>query len=278
MKILKDIAEILRRPFPIVESTLAYFKILLILSAFVASFLYIFQPFGIATLESDKFLICLGFGVMTFIGAAIYELLFHKIFKLRARQKKWTYGKWILDNLGIMIFISLANFLFIRLLVFGFIEWSLFPPMVYGTFMIGIIPLSALGAFMLFKNEKKYQTIADEINNTRTGPLNSQNAESSIIFDIPTTQIRFIEALQNYAKIGYISPEGSLKVQIERITLKRILSETEGTSIIRCHRSYLVNRDAIIDADGNAQGLLLSLSDCDTVIPVSRSHVPFFRG
>lgn len=277
MKPVREIVQLLKKPFPIIESKPSFYKILLALSLFVTFFLYIFQPFGISTLDSDKFLICLGFGSMTFLGATIYELLFHTIFNIRIRQKKWTFGKWIIDNLGFMSFISMANFLFARLLLFGYIEWNLFPQMIYSTFMIGILPLVALGALALFSNEKKYQAIADEINSAKTYPSESQDSENRLIFDIQIDQIRYIEALQNYAKIGFINTEGKLKERIERTTLKSLVSETEGTSIIRCHRSYLVNKESIIAAAGNAQGLLLSLSDCDKIIPVSRTLVPYFR-
>ncbi len=277
MNIFHDIAQILRKPFPEIENNLVYFRILLMLSVFVTLFLYVFQPFGIATLESYKFLICVGFGAMTFLGAAVYEFIFHKIFKLRERQKKWTFGKWILDNLGIMLFISLANFLFARLLLFGYIQWSLFPQMMYSTLMIGVIPLVAIGGLSLFKNEKKYQLIAHEINQAKTSTSSTKDSSNRMIFDIPIHQIRYIEALQNYAKIGYINREGDLKVKIERTTLKQILAETEETAIIKSHKSYLVNKDTITATAGNAQGLLLTLADCDKHIPVSRTRVSFFR-
>ncbi len=277
MKIFDEVVILLKKPFPIYETSMAYYRILLFLSVFITLFLYIFEPFGISTLESNKFLICLGFGSMTFLGAFLYEILVHKLLRLRGRLQNWTYGKWMLDNLGIMLFISLANFLFARLALFGFIQWNLFPTMLYSTFMIGIIPLAAIGAFSLLKFEKKYQNIAKEIN--RSGNTSSiyRKSHKGSIFDIHIDQIRYIEALQNYAKIGYISPEGETKSKIERTTLKHILKETEGTTIIKCHRSFLVNKDTIISAAGNAQGLLLSLADCDRVIPVSRTYVPKFR-
>ncbi len=277
MKFFDKIVNILKKSFPADENRLAYYSTLTILSVFITLFLYVFQPFGISTLDSYKFLICLGFGSMTFFGGAIYEIIVYQILKLKGPPEKWTYGKWILHNLGIMIFISFANFIFARLLIFGYIQWNLFPQMIYATFMIGIIPLVAIGGLSLYRNEKKYQIIANEINQSKTASSKIKDSDNLSIFDIPTDQIRYIEALQNYAKIGYINSEGYLKVQIERITLKRILTETEGTAIIKCHRSFLVNKDTIITIAGNAQGLLLSLSDCDKVIPVSRTLVPIFR-
>lgn len=276
MNFFDKIIRTLGKPFP-VENRLEYYRNLIILSVFITLFLYIFQPFGISTLESRKFLICLGFGSMTFVGAIIYELSIGQLLKLTGMRANWTFGKWILNTLGAMVFISIANFIFARLLLFGYIQWDLFPSMIYATFMIGIIPITVLGGLSLFKQERKYQIIANEINQLKTPSSSTKDQGSISIFDIPTYQIKYIEALQNYVKIAYINSEGNLKIQTERLTLKGILIKTEGSSIIKCHRSYLVNKDAIVTASGNAQGLLLSLSDCDKIIPVSRTCVPVFR-
>ena len=101
--------------------------------------------------------------------------------------------------------------------------------------------------------------------------------DNQYLMNLASHQIRYIEALQNYAKIGYINSTGQLIERTERATLKSILNEVEGSPIVKCHRSFLVNREAIISTSGNAQGLLLTLSDCDKTIPVSRSYVPAFR-
>jgi len=277
MNILENIKGILGKPFPEEENKLRYYRNLLFISLFIALFLYIFQPFGISSLASNKFIICLGFGSMTFLGVFVYSALADQLYFLIGKKGQWTFGKWILNNLGIMFFISLANFLFARLVLFGFIEWNLFPAMIYGTFMIGIIPFTILGGIALFQQEKKYQTISEEINAVQKPAPDSFNNTSIAVFDIPTSRIKYVEALQNYIKIAYLNPEGNLKVRTERGTLKEVLEKTAGSTIIKCHRSYLVNTDAIITTSGNAQGLLLVLSDCDQSIPVSRTFVPLFR-
>jgi hypothetical protein len=226
MKILKDVVQLLNRPFPEMER-LAYLKLLISLSLFVTFFLYVFEPFGLSTLEDNQLLICLGFGSMTFVGALVYDFFFHLLLKLDSNPEKWTYGKWVLDNLGYMLFISMANFLYARLVIIGFINWEFFPQMIYSTFMIGIIPILSIGAWTLLRGEKKYQSIAEEINQGKNSSAQVPDY-STALFEIPTHQIRYIEALQNYIKIDYITPEGDLKEKIERTTLKGILTEAEG--------------------------------------------------
>ncbi len=277
----RKLTTLLNKPFPENESRFGKPKTALIVSLFITFFLIIFEPFGIASLGSDRYLICVGFGAMTFFTSIIYEFTVGQLLNLKGKGRKWTYGKWIIHNLGLMLFISLANFLFARLAIFGYIIWELLPDMIYGTFMVGIIPTLGLGAFALFRSERKHLDIASEMN-SRTPALSSEErikdakAEGSI-FDIPLTDIRYVEALQNYVKIGHITNSGECSSKSERATLKQILEQTHGSSIVKSHRSFLVNRDAIVSTEGNAQGLLLTLADCPTTIPVSRSFIPEFR-
>ncbi|MEL6251007.1 MAG: LytTR family DNA-binding domain-containing protein [Bacteroidota bacterium] len=277
MEFLRNIVRHLNKPFPEQSSNLGEPKILAALSLFVALFLYIFQPFGISTLESNKFLICLGFGCMTFLGTIIYEFMVGKVLKLKGELGKWTLGKWMLNNLGIMFVISLANFLFARLLFFGFIQWDLFPIMIYSTFMIGIIPISVLGAFIVWQQERKYIDIAKQMKIAETSIIAEEKESESFLFDIPSSQIRYIQGLQNYVTIGYVDGEGTFKKKTERATLKNILDKLEGSSIVRSHRSFLVNTASIQSASGNAQGLLLKLQNCEQRVPVSRTYVSFFK-
>jgi DNA-binding LytR/AlgR family response regulator len=149
--------------------------------------------------------------------------------------------------------------------------------MIRGTFMVGVFPIVALGVIALLRKERKYQHIAEEINLEMSTKSESTSSEDSILFDIPSSQIRYVEALQNYVKIGHLSAEGQWKEKTERATLKSILNEVEGSALVKCHRSFLINRETITSTSGNAQGLLLQLANCEKSIPVSRSFVGSFR-
>lgn len=240
----------------------------------MTAFLYIFQPSGISHAAGNKFLICLGFGISGALGYFIYEFAFSQLLKSIAIN--WTYGKWLWYSLGVLFFISLANFLYARYLIFGFMDWSLFPYMIKGTLMFGIPILTMIMVFF-WQEEKKYQGIANEINANPTKRSTPNLSKEKTIFNIPIHQIRYVEALQNYITIGYLTIDGQFKKQTERATLKSILQEIEGSTIIRTHRSFLVNQQSILDTAGNSQGLLLTLADTDKKVPVSRSYVPVFR-
>lgn len=276
MEPLNKIKHLLAKPFPQEESFFETFKIAAAISVFVVVFLFVFKPFGLHLQESGLFLLCLGFGIVTLVASIIYEMVV-RMLGVKGEGAYFTFGKWVPYFIGAMLFISLANFLFVRIVLFDDIQWELFPYMIRGTFAVGVFPIIFIGAFAMLRQEKKYRNIADEINQKEISPGNTKQSNDPTIFDIPADRIRYIEAMQNYIKIGHVADDGQMREQTERATLKSLSNEVSGKSILRCHRSYLVNREFIVTASGNAQGLLLSLSDCEKEIPVSKSFVPAFR-
>ena len=95
--------------------------------------------------------------------------------------------------------------------------------------------------------------------------------------EIPISDLRFAEAMQNYVSVSYLSAE-SLQKEVVRNTLSKLENEWEQTPMVRCHRSYLVNLDAVAEVNGNAQGWKLRLEGVpDFEVPVSRSYIPAVR-
>ena len=262
-----------QKPFPKPKSWVGLSKHIITISVVMTLFLYIFQPSGISDV-SDKLLLCLGFGITGALSYLIYEVVFKQLTKLKKERIDWTFGKWLLYSIGVLFFISLGNFLFVRYMYFGYMKWEMFPYMIRGVFMFGI-PVLSVVTLILLRDEKKYQAIAEAINQQTTTTIIP--SKDLVLFDIPIGQIKYIEALQNYVTIGFINSSGQWKTKTERATLKSILEKTGKSAIVKTHRSFLVNRQAITKTEGNSQGLLLTLSDCDKQIPVSRSYVPSFK-
>jgi len=186
----------------------------------------------------------------------------------------FTFGKWILYFFSLIILISFTNFVFIRLYLFESINWQLFPAMLRGTALIGIFPIIGLGVLALFRSERKYQRIASEMQQQLP---KDKSTETIQLFNIALDDIRFIEAMQNYVNIGYVSKNGDFHSKLERATMKSLSTHILSPSIIQCHRSYFVNKNAVKTISGNAQGLLLTLHNCDKKIPVSRTFVGAIR-
>lgn len=273
MNLIEHIISYWNKPFPIHEGKHGHLKLATSISIFVAAFLYFFQPFGVHQLTENKGIICLAFGVVSFLSITIYEYASEYLFKLKASGIGYTFGRWIIHVSGLILFISFCNFLFSCYLG-GAIQWQQFPRMLMSTLGIGLFPTVGLGALGMQKEERKYQNLAQTISPiTQIEP----NLTSAELHGIPYGSIQYVEAVQNYIKICYVSTDGSLAETVIRSTLKAVEAEIKDSSLVRCHRSFIVNKGNIANIEGNAQGLSLTLSKSQEKIPVSRKYIPVFK-
>jgi DNA-binding LytR/AlgR family response regulator len=91
-------------------------------------------------------------------------------------------------------------------------------------------------------------------------------------FETGLSNLIYIESTGNYIEIFYVLDD-KLKNTLLRSTLKRTGEQLQQyTSIVKCHRAFLVNIDKIRLVKGNSQGLRLALINTETEIPVSRNY------
>lgn len=81
----------------------------------------------------------------------------------------------------------------------------------------------------------------------------------------------FIEAEDNYAAIFYLD-NNTLKRNLMRSSLKRLLEQNHNEYILQCHRAFVVNLKQVIHVEGNAAGYRLIIKGSKTEVPVSRSY------
>jgi DNA-binding LytR/AlgR family response regulator len=148
----------------------------------------------------------------------------------------------------------------------------------------GVIPIALttlfLKAQMLQENLReaiktnqelqKIQTLKREskesVKNANQVTLYSDTSES-LTFNLP--DLLFIEADDNYSTISW-KEEGVLQKKLLRVNLKNLESQLNNSFTLRCHRSYIVNVNAIRAISGNTNGYKLKIDGSDFSIPVSR--------
>ncbi len=79
----------------------------------------------------------------------------------------------------------------------------------------------------------------------------------------------FVEADDNYSTIFWKNG-GDVQKKMLRMNLKNVENQMDNVYTIRCHRSYIVNINAISNVSGNTNGYKLKIRDSDFSIPVSR--------
>ena len=293
MKYTKDrsflntsITEWFRKPFPLIESIRDILLISLGSGIVVVAFLIVFKPFGIDTVNKDIFFYLSGYGLIDFVVTALNLYLWPRIFPAIINNTRWTTGKNLISILWILLAISLSNFIYGEYLVgqvyveglkeldrAGISSW------IFMTFSVGVIPV----VFALYFIEKKLvrsnQNLANEFNKSIKGPLADRSGKRIVIesgrdttLSINSSDFICVQAEGgNYATVYWLD-ESETKREMIRLTLLGFLEKTDSIdSIVRCHKSYILNLEKVVSFRGNARSVTVMLNGIDFEIPVSRS-------
>jgi DNA-binding LytR/AlgR family response regulator len=145
----------------------------------------------------------------------------------------------------------------------------------------GIIPIALttlfLKAHLLQQNLQEAITTNRELQKIQTLKKDVAKADNqitlysdtseSLTFNLP--DLLFVEADDNYSTITWKQADGIQK-KLLRINLKNIESQLDNSFTLRCHRSFIVNVNAISAISGNTNGYKLRIQGTDFAIPVSR--------
>jgi hypothetical protein len=213
-------------------------------------FIYITQPAGIFNMNSEirKLILILLLGTNYSIIAFFQS---HKIKQYSSDLNKW---KKILILFGIIAIIVSVLILYI---IHPFMTKNHFLRYLFTA--ISIVTIFQTIIFYIFKslfyikeytNENKYYTFYD--NNTT--------------FKISAKELLFIKASGNYIEIFEKD-----KVHLIRSTLKKVLENSDDSDLIRCHKSYIINKNKIQTITGNTKGYKLKLKDYKDYLPISKN-------
>jgi DNA-binding LytR/AlgR family response regulator len=109
------------------------------------------------------------------------------------------------------------------------------------------------------QNTRKAQELYEALRSTK-----KSNADNCVLA---------VESMENYVHI-YEKRDSLLIKTTKRQTLKSVLDDDKYHTLVQSHRSYLFNPNEVEKAEGNAQGLVITMShsDCPKVL-VSRSFM-----
>ena len=191
--------------------------------------------------------------------------------------ENWTIKKELLLIAVFLLFVGVVQFL-IRDFIYdnpNNWSWQYLYEEIRNTFLVGI-----LFAFILVPMNYQRLNIrnvrnADTLNASKT-TLAIPDKISSYIdeLDVDLNHVLYAKAEGNYIELFLSNGTKTLK----RLTIKSLETILERyPNFIKTHRSYIVNMNQIDSVTGNAQGYKLTLKNCTSIIPVSRSMILAFN-
>jgi hypothetical protein len=277
---------LLKQLYPFETDVVKAIRTNLLFGLFVAVFLWVFQPFQLVLWQTDyKTWKIIGYGVVTFAVQTFFLLVINMFFSPEKLEKSWTVGKEILLLSLYLMAIALANTIYSALLGIVNITPKVFFGFIPVVFCVGIFPISArvlmLHQWFKEKNKKGAAVLNSEMksyNNDENTLPNKPDEKIHLIaenekdnFDWFADRVLYLESLDNYVKVVYISENDTIHHIILRGSLKRFERQVSVPFIRRCHRSFMANLHRVDEVTGNAQGYTLHFKNENIQIPVSRA-------
>ncbi len=255
-------------------------KLIAVISLFIALFMLLFQPFGLSVYKSNyKALVLLGYGVVTFVALVINLFVVTHVFK--KWFSVWTVGKQIVWLWWIIFTIGTGNYFYSSVLfpmfagVKGFLIFQLF------TLIIGVFPVVAVTLISYSIKLKQNLKTAAQVNDLLSNKSARAHIEQLVLLvadngkdrlEVQLSDLMYIESVGNYVQATYCQEKKIAKLLL-RGTIKRMEEETQQhLSLVKCHRAFIVNLDHVETVKGNSQELRIVLKNVDVEIPVSRNN------
>lgn len=265
----------LNNDFTVLDKKKDKYLLILIVLVFTIVFINLFKPWNIGRWFSDsgiiKFLRLSSYGgvvalVLLFTQFPLRRLLKVEFFKIK------TYILWIV--------IEIVLICLVYIVMYGNPIGNFVNDLVYALryTVLGIwIPYSFAVLVIYYKNQRQeIQNLQLKIAQPSEKKLIAFKDENGKIkFSVLVKDLLILESTDNYVSVFYIL-NGKVQRQLLRNTMKNLEESFKKGTVIRCHRSFMVNLGNVEFVKREGKKLKLKVRLMDQIIPVSEKYTPLF--
>lgn len=223
------------------------------------------------------------FTVLFATGSLLLVILSRLLMYITRNRIKMTFMGYILWCLAEVIIICLAySFITVPLTNIG---WDQFPrtlgnALLYGTISL-IIPYILAGMYFAIQDKNQTIRLMNYGNVVLDENVLPSKLEKITLFDnngdlklcVSASNLFYIESDDNYIIVWYSDSKGELKRYMLRCRLKTVEESFRGSSLVRCHRKYIVNMDKVKVLRKEKDGYELDLdNDGISAIPITKTY------
>ena len=249
----------------------------LIVTCFVFSalFMNVFVPFNINRWYSDsgfiQFLRLSSYGFVVALVFLFTQFPLRNLFQIRHFKIK-SYILWLVIE---TILISLVYIFLYGNPLGNFINDFVFS-LKYT--LLGIcLPYFFALLIIYYKNQRvEIRQLHDKVNQpAKTQLISFKDEYGKIKFSLQANDLLLLESTDNYVSVYFLSG-GKMQRKLIRNTLKNLENILNDNSVIRCHRSFMVNTRNIELVHKKGKKLLIRIKEMEKDIPVSEKYSPLF--
>jgi|GEM_PF-3492727 len=255
--------------------------------------LYIFKPFRFDALPPKlQFSYAVIYGLVTLLTSLSINIIFPLLFPKFFIERFWNTGRELIITSSNFLLIAVTNLFTNYFLENGEISLRSFVCFVFITLAVGAFPAIIVLAIKQHAMLKKFQTMSDVVNAQLTANNFSENNDFTQppekyfgqvpikltgdnqleYLNVSPDNLFFLEASDNYVSVHYFDGKKMSNVLL-RSTLKKMEAQLSDFSfMVRCHRSYIINKNKIESSSATAQGLKLKIEGVEEAILVGKTY------
>ena len=251
-------------------------RLILFTAAFALVFINVYAPFGVDVwFNVTRWTLLIYSSIITLTGVLVVVvsriIMYHTRHRFKVRL--WQYLVWVMAE---VFFMGLFYTLYQKLILD---DPRFFPDLlvvsVQNTALVLLLPYSVMWLYFSWvENKKKLELIKTGLTlEPPKGMIHFNDERGTLRISLKAEHLLYLEAADNYVYIHYLD-NGRPERQLLRNNLKKLSEELVLSSLVRCHRSYMVNSEMVKLIRRSKDGLLLELDLPDMLtLPVSKTFV-----
>ena len=248
-------------------------RLIIFTAIFDLVFINIYKPFSSLTwypVSEFKFFVFSSLVILTGVLVVAISRLIMYYYTKKHQLTYLSYSIWILAEIFFM-----ALFYTIYSLSLKEVEvLTMFREAVENTALILLLPYAIMILYFSWRDkEQKLEQLKKEkedINELNVISFHDEKGELKL--SVKHTNFYYLESADNYIIIWYLNKEKLTKFML-RNTLKAMEEAFEGTNILRCHRSYMVNMEQVKVIRKSKDGIHLEFEIAKIPdIPISKTY------
>lgn len=227
---------------------------------------------------SEAFLFTAAFFVI-----GLFVIILSKRLMYATRSEDMNYLQYVLWNVSEVLVICLLYTLFsIKGDSLGIIELEdatfvhIFLNAFLYCFVSLIIPYIIAGMYFAIIDKNNTIRLMNYANVVSDEPILPKDEQKITLFDnsgvlklsLRLSSLYYVESDDNYIIVWYTDSKGELQKYMLRCRLKTVEESFKGSSLVRCHRKYIVNMDKVKVVRKEKDGYEIDL-DNDSIPPIS---------
>lgn len=250
-------------------------RLVLFTAVFDLVFINIYKPFSSLTwypVSEFKFFLFSSLVILTGVLVVAISRVIMYYYTKRRTLNYLEYAIWIASEI---FFMSLFYTTYSAYLRPERDVMEIFMESTENTFLVLLLPYAILMLYFSWRDKEQKLLMMENDKNDTNGSLaviSFLDANGELRLSVKRTNLLYIESADNYVRIWYLN-KGIITSFMLRNTLKAMEETFEGTNILRCHRSYMVNFEQVKVIRREKDGIYLEFGvEKVPDIPISKTY------